>query len=116
MSLADYLAKNYLTADSKPNKKAKKRKRKDDPQAGLVIADDDALGWNPAGDGLADEDAPMTGKFFPPIHDHQNPSSFEFGSQSAVAVRSSVKPKPTTGKRSGHRRPRPPTKLPPTQS
>ena len=62
MSLADYLAKNYLTADSKPNKKAKKRKRKDDPQAGLVIADDDALGWNPAGDGHADDDAPITGK------------------------------------------------------
>lgn len=65
MSLADYLAKNYLTADSKPNKKAKKRKRKDDPQAGLVIADDDALGWNPAGDGNADDDGPITGKFSP---------------------------------------------------
>jgi pre-mRNA-splicing factor CWC26 len=44
MSLADYLAKNYLTADSKPQKKAKKRKRKgiEDDTAGLTIADDDA--------------------------------------------------------------------------
>lgn len=70
MSLADYLAKNYLTADSKPNKKAKKRKRKDDSQAGLVIADDDALGWNPAGDGHADDDAPITGKSICSYHMH----------------------------------------------
>jgi pre-mRNA-splicing factor CWC26 len=62
MSLADYLAKNYLTADSKPEKKAKKRKRKDGSQVGLVIADDDALGWNPKGDGPADDDAPVTGE------------------------------------------------------
>lgn len=76
MSLADYLAKNYLTADSKPNKKAKKRKRKDDPQAGLVIADDDALGWNPAGDGHADEDAPVTSKsiFNRSTHAHKTPA------------------------------------------
>lgn len=80
MSLADYLAKNYLTADLKPNKKTKKRKRKDDPQAGLVIADDDALGWNPAGDGHRDDETPVTGKSIfhfilacrPP-----SPSSFE---------------------------------------
>ena len=74
MSLADYVAKNYLTADSKPNKKAKKRKRKDDPQAGLVIADDDALGWNPAGDGHADDDAPITGKFLHKFYSHQIPA------------------------------------------
>lgn len=85
MSLADYLAKNYLTADSKPNKKAKKRKRKDDPQAGLVIADDDALGWNPAGDGNADDDGPITGKFSPQnthrLADHQSPAHSKFDSQ-----------------------------------
>lgn len=62
MSLADYLAKNYLTADSKPDKKSKKRKRKDGSQAGLIIADDDALGWNPNGDAHADEEAPLTGE------------------------------------------------------
>lgn len=47
MSLADYLAKNYLTADPKPEKKSKKRKRKvaeqdGDGSGGLLIADDDA--------------------------------------------------------------------------
>ncbi|KAI4127023.1 MAG: hypothetical protein LQ338_003436 [Usnochroma carphineum] len=59
MSLADYLAKNYLTADSKVEKKPKKRKRKDGAQSGLIIADDDALGWgaqNTAGD---EDDAPL---------------------------------------------------------
>ncbi len=69
MSLVDYLAKNYLNAErSKPEKKSKKRKRKEN---GLIIADDDALGWNPDGSGRAlDEDAPLTGiiphaPFFP---------------------------------------------------
>ncbi|MCJ1263003.1 Pre-mRNA-splicing factor cwc26 [Lobaria immixta] len=60
MSLADYLAKNYLTADSRPEKKTKKRKRKDAIQPGLVIADDDAPGWNTSGIVHADEDAPLT--------------------------------------------------------
>lgn len=55
MSLADYLAKNYLTADSE--KKSKKRKRKD-KDAGLKIDDDDALGWKKTAD-EDDEDAPM---------------------------------------------------------
>lgn len=60
MSLAEYLAKNYLTADSKPEKKPKKRKRKDVIQSGLVIADDDVLGWNINGIVDADEVAPLT--------------------------------------------------------
>ncbi|KAF2167114.1 hypothetical protein M409DRAFT_66178 [Zasmidium cellare ATCC 36951] len=58
MSLADYLAKNYLSADSKPSKK---RKRKDAAKAeGLVIADDDVNSWTnqPAKNGDEDEDAP----------------------------------------------------------
>ena len=56
--LADYLAKNYLTADSE--KKSKKRKRKN-RDAGLVIQDDDSLGWqDKAGDD--DDDAPMIGE------------------------------------------------------
>ncbi|KAJ9662573.1 Pre-mRNA-splicing factor cwc26 [Coniosporium apollinis] len=48
MSLADYLAKNYLTADAPSEKRSKKRKRKGtaDPSAGLIIADDDTSGWN----------------------------------------------------------------------
>ncbi|KAF2501887.1 hypothetical protein BU16DRAFT_546950 [Lophium mytilinum] len=47
MSLADYLAKNYLTADP-PAKKSKKRKRKGGKhdEGGLIIADDDITGWN----------------------------------------------------------------------
>ncbi|KAI4207136.1 MAG: hypothetical protein LQ349_009873, partial [Xanthoria aureola] len=59
MSLADYLAKNYLTADSKPEKKTKKRKRKDASQAGLIIADDDALGWGTKATDADDDDAPV---------------------------------------------------------
>ncbi|KAF2633822.1 hypothetical protein BU25DRAFT_13655 [Macroventuria anomochaeta] len=55
MSLADYLAKNYLTADSE--KKSKKRKRKD-KNGGLTIDDDDNLGWKNKAD-EEDEDAPM---------------------------------------------------------
>ena len=59
MSLADYLAKNYLTADSKPEKKSKKRKRKE-ASSGLIIADDDCLGWDPNGTAKEDEDGPLT--------------------------------------------------------
>ncbi|KAL8871020.1 MAG: hypothetical protein Q9174_003062 [Haloplaca sp. 1 TL-2023] len=59
MSLADYLAKNYLTADSKAEKKSKKRKRKDGSQPGLVITDDDALGWAPKLKDGDDEDTPL---------------------------------------------------------
>lgn len=55
MSLADYLAKNYLTADSQ--KKSKKRKRKN-KEGGLIIDDDDNLGWKDKVD-EDDEDAPM---------------------------------------------------------
>lgn len=58
MSLADYLAKNYLTADSE--RKSKKRKRKN-KGGGLVIDDDDNLGWKKIAD-EDDEDAPMVGK------------------------------------------------------
>lgn len=54
MSLADYLAKNYLTADS--DKKSKKRKRKN-KDGGLTIADDDLAGWKQAADS-DDDDAP----------------------------------------------------------
>ncbi|KAL8661953.1 MAG: hypothetical protein Q9202_005154 [Teloschistes flavicans] len=59
MSLADYLAENYLTADAKSEKKSKKRKAKDGAKFGLIIADDDASGWgtkSPDGD---DGDGPL---------------------------------------------------------
>ena len=56
--LADYLAKNYLTADSEKKSKKRKRKNKD---SGLVIEDDDNLGWKEKAD-EDDEDAPMIGK------------------------------------------------------
>ncbi|RPB23475.1 hypothetical protein L211DRAFT_825323 [Terfezia boudieri ATCC MYA-4762] len=48
MSLADYLAKNYLTADPTHSDKKKKKKRKKDSSvsSGIIIADDDALGWD----------------------------------------------------------------------
>lgn len=55
MSLADYLAKNYLTADSE--KRSKKRKRKE-KNGGLIIDDDENLGWKDKAD-EDDEDAPM---------------------------------------------------------
>ena len=62
MSLADYLAKRYLTADSKSEKRSKKRKRKDGTTSGLTIADDDALGWNRDRIGSTEDDAPLEGK------------------------------------------------------
>ncbi|KUJ14159.1 uncharacterized protein LY89DRAFT_686678 [Mollisia scopiformis] len=45
MSLSNYLASKYLTAE--PSSSTKKRKRKNaSSSAGLIIADDDALGWS----------------------------------------------------------------------
>ena len=67
MALADYLAKNYLTQDSKPDKKSRKRKRKDGAFSGLIIADDDALGWDKNGFGKDEDDGPLTGQLHLPI-------------------------------------------------
>ena len=54
MPLADYLAKNYLSADSKPSKK---RKRKDAAKAeGLTIAEDDVNDWTKATQNEDDDD------------------------------------------------------------
>jgi pre-mRNA-splicing factor CWC26 len=61
MSLADYLAKNYLTADSEKKSKKRKRKNKD---GGLIIDDDENLGWKDKAD-EDDEDAPMIGMDLP---------------------------------------------------
>lgn len=86
MSLADYLAKNYLTADSpkQTEKKLKKRKRKvgtTTTKSGLIIAEDDITGWEKK-NGSADEDAPTTGidSFpTPPPRTHtRNPILFVF--------------------------------------
>ena len=65
MSLADYLAKNYLTADKPADKKSKKRKRKQ-KEEGLIIADDDVPGWKATADS-DDEDAPMIGMYLAPF-------------------------------------------------
>jgi len=56
MALADYLAKNYLSADSRPSKK---RKRKDAAKAdGITIAEDDIDDWTKAREHADDDDAP----------------------------------------------------------
>lgn len=57
MGLADYLAKNYLSADAKASKK---RKRKDAAkEAGVTIADDDAREWtNTPQNADEDDEAP----------------------------------------------------------
>jgi pre-mRNA-splicing factor CWC26 len=67
-SLADYLAKNYLTADPPAKKSSgKKRKRKDlaEQTSGLIIADDDETGFNKSGatgdDDDRDDGATFTG-------------------------------------------------------
>lgn len=71
MSLADYLAKKYLTADAQPEKKkSKKRKRKEAEAAGLIIADDDATGWNSGPQTNEDDEAPMSGTTSRPLHMH----------------------------------------------
>ena len=57
MALADYLAKNYLSADAKPSKK---RKRKDGKKAeGVTIEEDSTNDWTqPKQNEEDDEDAP----------------------------------------------------------
>ena len=83
MSLADYLAKNYLTADAKVEKKSKKRKRKD-ASMGLVIEDDDSMGWVSKGAVKDIDDGPVTGLSFPSISmPHSNSRACVVGSNSA---------------------------------
>ena len=66
MSLADYLAKHYLTADStaeKRSKPSKKRKRKDGMASDFTIEDDDALGWDSDRiGGIHDDERPLEGE------------------------------------------------------
>lgn len=70
MSLADYLAKKYLTADTKPEKKSKKRKRKD-ASDGLIIADDDPLGWASSNLVKDEDDGPITGAYYELFSPHR---------------------------------------------
>ncbi|KAF1814685.1 hypothetical protein P152DRAFT_471366 [Eremomyces bilateralis CBS 781.70] len=60
MSLADYLAKNYLTADPPSQKKSKKRKRNAVEESSVTIADDDTLGWEKPPTNPDDDDDPTT--------------------------------------------------------
>ena len=55
MSRAEYLAKNYLTADKPTEKKGKKRKRKE-ASTGLTIAEDNIAGWTAGDANLRDRD------------------------------------------------------------
>jgi len=60
MPLADYLAQKYLNATPAPGTKKRKRKQPKDA-SGLIIADDDALGWNPqAAEGDEEDGRPLT--------------------------------------------------------
>ena len=68
MSLTDYLAKNYLTAEPKPDKPSKKRKRKSKAQFGLIIADDDSPGWAVKAATVDDDDSPLTGQCKKPFN------------------------------------------------
>jgi pre-mRNA-splicing factor CWC26 len=57
MSLSSYLASRYLTAE--PAASGKKRKRKQGSSAsGLIIADDDALGWSTTQNTQDEDDTP----------------------------------------------------------
>jgi pre-mRNA-splicing factor CWC26 len=64
MSLADYLNAKYLTKDESADKKAKKRKRKEEKakRDGVTLVDEDATGWESSKrDDEDDEDGPVTG-------------------------------------------------------
>jgi pre-mRNA-splicing factor CWC26 len=62
MSLSSYLASKYLNAEPSSTNPSKKRKRKDKSTTttGLIIADDDALGWNPSDSLQDDNPKPLT--------------------------------------------------------
>lgn len=60
-SLSSYLASKYLTADNSSSQ-SKKRKRKTgtSSSSGLIIADDDALGWTSTPTADDEKDGPLT--------------------------------------------------------
>lgn len=96
MSLADYLAKNYLTADSRPEKKSKKRKRKDAIRSGLVITDDDEPSWNTNEAVDADEVAPLMSQSIYNLVKHALLLRIQF--QSAARAPNSARLRATIGK------------------
>jgi pre-mRNA-splicing factor CWC26 len=57
MSLSSYLASKYLTAEPSNPSKKRKRSRKDPSSTGLIIADDDALGWTTQAPNAEDDDS-----------------------------------------------------------
>jgi pre-mRNA-splicing factor CWC26 len=65
MSLSSYLAQKYLSAEKPSSSSSSKKRKRKAAQAteGLIIADDDALGWsnaNTSGEGNEDESRPVT--------------------------------------------------------
>jgi pre-mRNA-splicing factor CWC26 len=63
MSLSSYLANKYLTASPAPSSSAAKKRKRKTPSStpGLVIADDDDLGWSRTPTSQdSDEDTPQT--------------------------------------------------------
>jgi pre-mRNA-splicing factor CWC26 len=62
MSLSSYLASKYLTAEPSSSSTSKKRKRKTpkEPASGLIIADDDTLGWSNTPTTNEEDDTPLT--------------------------------------------------------
>jgi pre-mRNA-splicing factor CWC26 len=62
MSLSSYLASKYLTAEPSPSSSGSKKRKRKTPSStsGLIIADDDALGWsNTQTDNNEDDDSPL---------------------------------------------------------
>jgi pre-mRNA-splicing factor CWC26 len=90
MSLADYLAKNYLTADSDKKSKKRKRKHKD---GGLKIDDDDISGWNKGAD-EDDDDAPTIGTHFSACADDFQVTNYSPAGMTLSSKKSKKKSKP----------------------
>ena len=121
MSLADYVAKKYLTADSSSDKRTKKRKRKGNKTAheGLLIADDDALGWNPNGQEDDADDRPLTSEAPQLSKSHctvLEMSADRVSTQSMLNLLNSAAPRRTPGRPLAFPPLRPPTKPRPMPS
>jgi hypothetical protein len=99
-SLADYLAKNYLSADPNPAKKSKKRKRKDvGSTSSLVIADDDVSGWDNKNrkDDAVDDNIIVTSKLSPSHFCGNRVKANFLYTQHLVAAQNSARKKPRPG-------------------
>ncbi|CAG8979746.1 hypothetical protein HYALB_00013490 [Hymenoscyphus albidus] len=78
MSLSSYLASKYLNAEP-PSGKKRKRKTPKCQTSGLIIADDDALGWDPA----ASQDTTNADRFNAPTTLQTNSAEFRKAKTSA---------------------------------